>query len=144
MELIANNATASQFQPLSNYMKTSLSLFICPTDKARHAPKDYQTMSNQNLSYFVNVDATTNSSNTILTGDRHLQANGNPVKPGMFAFTSGTAMGWTHELHGSPTTNETGVMAFADGHGQIIMSRDSASTEVFRKQNLATARLLVP
>ena len=144
MELIADGQVTSQFQVLSNHYVMPTSVFVCPTDKAKHAATDYGTMSNQNISYFVNVDASTNTANTILTGDRHLQSNGNPAKPGLFAFTNGMVMSWTRELHGDSASAPIGVMAFADGHAQVIRSRDSALTDVFRKQNLITARLLVP
>jgi hypothetical protein len=101
-------------------------------------------MSDQNISYFVNVDASTNNANTILTGDRHLQANGNPVKPGLFVFTNGMAMGWTSELHGNSANNPVGLMSFADGHAQRVLSRDSALTKIFGQQGITTDRLLVP
>jgi len=143
MELIADGHATLQFHSISTYLKYT-SVFICPSDKARHAPINYETMNDQNISYLVNVDATTNRVNTILTGDRHLQSNGNPVKPGLFAFTNGMVMGWTLELHGNSANNPVGMMSFADGHAQRVLSRDSALTKIFGQQGLTTDRLIVP
>ena len=143
MELIASGQALSQFRVLSNYVK-STSAFICPTDKAKRVATNYETMNDQDISYFVNVDASANTANTILTGDRHLQADGKPVKPGLFAFTNGMAMGWTRELHGQTASAPVGVLAFADGHGQIIRPLNSALTDVFLHQPIATNRLVVP
>jgi hypothetical protein len=143
MELIASGQALSQFRVLSNYVK-STSAFICPTDKAKRVATNYETMNDQDISYFVNVDASANTANTILTGDRHLQANGNPVKPGLFVFTNGMAMGWTSELHGNSANNPVGLMSFADGHAQRVLSRDSALTKIFGQQGLTTDRLIVP
>jgi hypothetical protein len=104
----------------------------------------WKCFSDENISYFGNVDAATNGANMILTGDRHLESNGNPVKPGLFVFTNGMAMGWTSELHGNSANNPVGLMSFADGHAQRVLSRDSALTKIFGQQGLTTDRLLVP
>ena len=101
---------SSQFKPLFPYVK-SFTAFICPSDSSRHAATNYETLSDQNISYFVNVDATTNKpSNSILSGDRFLVANGQPVKPGLFIVTSNLNIGWMPNIHLG-----RGSLSFANG-----------------------------
>ncbi|HET7625680.1 MAG TPA: hypothetical protein VFM25_10495 [Verrucomicrobiae bacterium] len=55
-------------------------LLICPTDKTRNPATDYRKLADQNLSYFLNLDSSTNGgATTILSGDRNLEANGRPA-----------------------------------------------------------------
>ena len=145
MELIADHQAASQFQMISNLVGDP-TVFICPTDKTKQAALKNRTLSNSNISYFVNVDAvqTTNGSKLILTGDRHLSADNKPVQPGLFIFTNGMKLSWTHELHGSIPDLPAGYLSFVDGHAERIAPRPPFESDVFTRQGLASARLLVP
>ena len=137
-ELISNGHATSQFQSISNYLKHASAVFTCPSDKTRHASTNFATMSDQNISYFANVNATTNTLTTsILTGDRNLLANGEAVKPGSFLLATNLDMGWTQDLH-----KTGGVLAFTDGHVQFVKTAEFNS--VVKRQSLAANRLLVP
>ena len=137
MEFISTGYASLQFRALSEYMR-SPDIFVCRLDKAKQVATNCNNLRDENLSYFINVEANTNNpSHTILAGDRNLQANGQPVKPGLFEVTSNLYMSWTHELH-----LRGGVLAFTDSHVQFVKTNDLNS--FIRSQPLATNRLCVP
>ena len=137
MEFVSTGYASLQFRSLSDYLK-SPNIFICRLDKARQLATSTKDLRDENLSYFINVEATTNSpSKTILAGDRNLQANDQPVKPGLFEFPTNLDMSWTHDLH-----LRGGVLAFTDGHVQFVKTNDLNS--FIRSQPLATNRICVP
>jgi len=139
-EFVSDSLAVSQFQPLLNITKNS-QIFFCYTDKAKSMAPDNQSLSSSNVSYFVDVDATLTNGAAILTGDRHLQAGKEPVKPGLFVYTNGMVMGWTRELH---PTLVAGMMSFMDGHVECVATTSPALTTAFNRQNVASERLLVP
>jgi len=132
---------APNFQVLGDYLKQTR-VFICPTDVAKTEATNNMPIHNQNVSHFVELDASTNAAASILTGDRHLQANGKPVNPGLFVYSTNLSMEWTRELHGKSSSGPFGVMTFIDGHGQII--RGAQLNSVFQQQGSITNRLAVP
>ena len=143
-EFISDNQAVSQFQSLSHYLKDP-QIFFCPSEKTRIAAIDNIPMNDSNISYFVNVDAAlTSGANTIMTGDRHLQANGNQVNPGTFVYTNGMAMGWTRELHYTSANGPVGAMSFTDGHVERVVAKTNELTDAFNQQKIASERLLVP
>jgi hypothetical protein len=144
-ELIADGQAATQFQVLSNLVQNP-SAFVCPKDKLKLTAAKTSMLSNSNISYFVNVDASmeTNSANVILTGDRHLEVASNPVRPGLFVYTNGMAMSWTDELHHQSNFSRLGVIAFCDCHVESVLVHKTELTDVFNRQKLASERLLVP
>jgi prepilin-type N-terminal cleavage/methylation domain-containing protein len=137
MEFVSTGYASLQFRSLSNYLKNP-NVFVCRLDKARQVATSTKDLRDENLSYFINVEASANNpSHTILAGDRNLQANGQPVKPGLFELTTNLEMSWTHELH-----LRGGVLAFTDGHVQFVKTNDLNS--FVRSQPLATNQLCVP
>lgn len=137
MEFVSTGYASLQFRALSDYLRYP-NVFVCRLDKVRQAGTNSKDIRDENVSYFVNVEATTNNpSHTILAGDRNLQVNGQPVKPGLFELTTNLEMSWTHDLHLSG-----GVLAFTDGHVQFVKTNDLNS--FIRGQPLATNRLCVP
>jgi len=99
---------------------------------------NHSSPSDKNISYFLNVDLSRNNSSArILAGDRNLQANGQPVKPGLFILTTNLDMNWTRELHGG-----RGNLAFADGHVESI--KPNRLNEIVQRRNPASNRLAVP
>jgi prepilin-type N-terminal cleavage/methylation domain-containing protein len=139
MEASARGDAAADFNLLQTYIKQPW-IFICPTDLIKIAATNQTPIENQNLSYFVGIDGTTNAAIDILTGDRHLQANGAPVKPGLFTYTTNAVMNWTSELHSA--FKPAGALSFYDGHCEMLRGVNLDST--FQRQNLATARYAVP
>ena len=140
MELITNGHAFSQFLPLTNYIK-SPQVYVCPTDTSRGYAATVATLTDSNLSFFVNADAPTNNPAAILIGDRHLSADGRPLPPGLFVFTT-NAMDWTHALHPVKRFETLGALGFADGHCEIVKGKDLNAR--FTSGVLPGSRLEVP
>src|SRR6185437_23931 len=129
--------TFPHYQKLSGYLLYVPTL-VCPADKNRGAAENYAQLTDTNLSYFINVDASTNNpSTTILAGDRNLQSNGRAVPSGSFTLTRSLDMGWTRELHPN-----MGILAFADGHAEI--SQGVNLNLAVRRQRLGLSHLSIP
>jgi len=139
----------TNYQIINNYTNHGVEpkLLVCPSDEERCNWLDYKkTMSalaDTNISYFVGVDATLNNPKSILAGDRNLQIDGLPAKPGIIGLTPKSAVGWTEELHFSKSTSTPGGnILFADDHVEFMKSK--ALNSVFQAQGSATNRLCVP
>jgi type II secretory pathway pseudopilin PulG len=141
MESILNGRVFPHLREMSEYFAKKASVFVCPTDNARHVATNYSQLLDENISYFLNLDATTNNT-AILGGERHLEVNGKAVNPGMFVCSSNAVLNWTRELHGKVQNGPIGGVFFSDGHVQFTRIKDLNS--IFRNQPLATNRLCVP
>jgi prepilin-type processing-associated H-X9-DG protein len=138
LEAIANGHVFPHFQPLSQELANQPRLLICPTDKDKQIATNYSQLRDENISYFVNVDANTNKpSNSILSGDRFLVVGGQPVKSGLFIVTSNLNIGWMSNIHWG-----RGSLAFADGHAEFDRTNELSSA--IQRQPLATNRFVVP
>ncbi|HEY9510843.1 MAG TPA: type II secretion system protein [Verrucomicrobiae bacterium] len=136
LELIDKNLTYPHWLTLSNYALQP-KLFVCPTDELKHIAPNFSEFGESNVSYFVNLDAVTNSVESVLAGDRHLQSSGVPVKPGL--FIAKTNVSWSKELHGQ--NGSLGVLAFGDGHA--VIAKQNVGT-FFAAEVMLTNRLQVP
>jgi prepilin-type processing-associated H-X9-DG protein len=137
MEFVSTGYASLQFRTLSKYIR-SPNPFICPADKSKHTATNCEVLRDENLSYFINVDVTTNNpSISILAGDRNLLSDGQPVKPGLFELTTNLNLNWSRELH-----LRGGNLAFADGH--VEWSKTNELNSIVRRQPLAINRLCVP
>lgn len=118
--------------------------FVCPTDVMRVPAQPGQPLTRSNLSYFISIDATGKESpmTTIVTGDRHLEAGGKQVGPGICALTTNTSLAWTAELHPAKGRASGGGLGFADGHVQ--WARLTSLPKMVADQNMATNRIVVP
>ena len=108
-------------------------------DKGR-TPTNVLALANNNISYFLNLDASTNG-NSILTGDRFLEIAGKPINSGVFLQKSNLKLQWSDGYHlgyGKPL----GYFSFADGHAQSVRQKDL--NLILRKQPLATNRFCIP
>ncbi|HEV2695393.1 MAG TPA: prepilin-type N-terminal cleavage/methylation domain-containing protein, partial [Verrucomicrobiae bacterium] len=140
LESVSGYQVSPHFRVLSEYQGKQTRIFICPTDKSRQEATDRAQLQNTNISYFINLNALTNST-SILTGDRHLEADGKAVNPGLFVYTTNATLNWTRELHGKVQSGPIGVLSFADGHVQIVKGKDLSS--VFKNQPVATNHIIV-
>ena len=140
METALNNHVFPNFNALSAYTGKQPRIFVCPKDKAKHEATNYAQLSDDNISYFFNMDAVTNSS-SILTGERTLETNGKPINSGVFTYTSSMILKWADGFHLS-NKKPWGGFSFADGHVQFIRQADLNS--ILQKQPLVTNRLCIP
>jgi prepilin-type processing-associated H-X9-DG protein len=137
MELVSNNHVFPHYQKISHTLADP-KILICPFDTTRHVATTFETLTDSNISYFLNVDAMRDSpTNSILSGDRFLQDDGQPVKSGLFLLTTNLKMGWTPSIH-----KGGGNVLWSDGSVQQTMSEGLPS--FIQSQPLATNRLLIP
>lgn len=132
------NGPIAQFCMLSPYLGRC-DILICPAERQRRAVANFSDLRETNLSYFLNTDVTLSNRpmTSILAGDRNLQADGQPVLPGLFVLITNRDMNWTHELHPNG-----GNLAFADGH--VEFCRKNELNAMVQRQSVAINRLLVP
>jgi hypothetical protein len=115
-ELIESGPAFVHFQVLSNELAGVTQTLLCPADKRRPA-KDFASLSNSNVSYFVGLEAVESNPQMLLAGDRNL-TNGTPLPPNrILVLTPKSVLGWTDELH-----HRQGNILLADGSVQQISS----------------------
>ena len=137
MELNEEGNVFPHFRTLAEF-KLSPTLFVCPTDKSRKTAHSVTNVANENISYFLNLDAGTNTPVAIiLIGDRNLQIDGRPARPGLFNATTNHDLSWTRDLH-----RVGGNLGFADGH--VEWCRTNGLNNKFREQRVAASRLVIP
>jgi hypothetical protein len=113
-------------------------ILVCPEDKQRSRTVAFdQKFSNQNLSYFLGLDADETKPQTILSGDRNLSTN-NTILSGLVKLQAGTSVGWAPGLH-SPSGN----IGLGDGSAQQIGPRFILPT-FSDETNGLPQRLLIP
>ncbi len=143
MELSDRGYVAPNFNILSNCIGQPY-IFLCRSDKVKTNASKRTPLNNQNISYFVELDAGTNNNVSILTGDRHLLANQETVRTGLFIYSNSLTMEWSRELHGKDykTPLPIGVVSFLDGHTEVV--RSANLTSVLKRQGANANRLAVP
>lgn len=137
MEFIYSDHVFPHFQKISSLL-VQPKLLACPLDKGRLAATNWEALNDLGVSYFMNADISTNNpSHAILSGDRHLQAGGQSVKPGLFILTANLDISWKPDVH-----SKHGNLAFVDGH--VETSKTDNLKSIIQNQPLATNRLCVP
>jgi prepilin-type N-terminal cleavage/methylation domain-containing protein/prepilin-type processing-associated H-X9-DG protein len=101
------------FQSLSNELSTP-KILVCSSD-TRTAAKSFDTLRNENISYFLGWDADERTPTSLLAGDRNLTLNEVPVSSGILNVTSNTILGWSKTQH-----NGNGNLALGDGSVQQL------------------------
>ncbi len=96
------------FQVLSNELATP-KILICPAD-TRQPADNFSALKNNNVSYFVGVDADFGRPDSILAGDRNI-TNFSSGTPSIVHAGTGNQVRWTKELH-----EFKGNVLFVDGH----------------------------
>lgn len=141
MESSEKGDAAANYSALLAYVHLPRA-FVCPTDAARTVATNQAMILDQNASYFIGLDITTNPAAGILTGDRNLKTGQMPVGSGLFVYSNGLPMDWTRELHGDNRSSPMGVMSFEDGHAAVEHGTNTDLT--FQNESLATSRFAVP
>jgi len=148
MELINSGAIFPHFLAMSNELSTP-KLLVCPqeTDPRRRSATTFADgpssgavgqipLTNDNqVSYFVGVDADETHPQMLLCGDRNLTNWPLPTNR-LLMLTSNSAPVWTHELH-----NGKGNVALADGG---VFTFDTRGLIAQLRKCAATNRLAMP
>jgi competence protein ComGC len=137
LELASSPQVFRHFAVMSNEL-VSPNILICPLDNGREAGREFSVLSNQNLSYFVNLAShfrTNLPAEEPLFGDRNL--TGGVLSNGTVRILSSTnGLGWSQDLH-----QHFGNIALADG------SVSSVSTQALHEMvqtSVSPPRLAVP
>jgi prepilin-type processing-associated H-X9-DG protein len=114
--------TFRHFQVMSNELSTP-KILICPAD-TRSVADNFARLKNQNVSYFVGLEANDANPQRFLDGDRNLTDASEPQN-GILKLVPGGPIGWTSAIH-----NNQGNVGLADGSVQQYSS--SALREALR------------
>lgn len=113
-EYVIGAVTFRHFQVMSNELSTP-KILACPMD-TRTAAASFAQLKNQNVSYFVGLDASDEFPQRFLDGDRNITGGSEPEK-GILKLVPGGPAGWTTALH-----NNSGNVGLADGSVQQYSS----------------------
>jgi len=137
LELALAGDAASTFQVMSNELSTP-KLVVCPNDTDKTYATNFSAgFTARNVSYFAGLDASTNYTGAIFSGDANLEVSGTPVKPGLLRVKADDAFGWTKQRH-----IRCGNIGFADGSAESLYS--SGLQKVLGQTGVVTNRFAVP
>jgi prepilin-type processing-associated H-X9-DG protein len=106
--------TFRHFQVMSNELSTP-KILICPAD-TRSVADNFARLKNQNVSYFVGLEANDANPQRFLDGDRNLTSDNAPEN-GILKLVPGGPVSWTTAIH-----NNQGNVGLADGSVQQYSS----------------------
>jgi len=140
MELAIGTNAWINFVVMSNELATPRILY-CRADKGRVAATSFPDgLNNENLSYFVSLDANTNSAHALLSGDANFAVNNVPVKSGLMELCTNTPVTWTSARHYIKCN-----IILADG--RVVGGDDPNDPDLINllsQTGLATNRLAIP
>ncbi len=110
----------------------------CPSDTNSFAATNFSVgFNNQNISYFVGLDANLTDPQALLSGDDNFEISGVPVKSGLLELSSNTPIAWSAARH-----KLAGNILLADGSVQML--NNSILANWTHQTGLATNRLALP
>ena len=112
MEYAEDGNAFRHFQVMSNELSTP-KILVCPADN-RTTAASFTKLKNQNVSYFVGLDATEIQPRMLLTGDRNVTNGLSPVRS-VLELRPEIPAGWTEAMH-----NRVGNIGLADGSVQQV------------------------
>lgn len=107
--------TYRHFQAVSNELLVA-KVLLCPAEKTRTAARDFESLRNENISYWVNNDAVFGHPSSPLAGDRNVRTSGR-TEWTFVQFGAGDAIEFSADLHG-----HRGNVAFGDAHVDTLDS----------------------
>ena len=137
MELAATGDVVATFQVMSNDLSTPRVLYCWSDTQHVMAGNSWASLTAKNISYFIGLDASTNSPQAFFCGDDNFAISGLPVKSGLLEISTNTPITWTAARH----VNQ-GYIGLADGRVQQMTQ--AGLRQAFQKTGLATNRLAIP
>lgn len=107
--------TYRHFQAVSNELLIA-KVLLCPAEKSRTAARDFESLRNENISYWLNNDAVFGHPSSPLAGDRNVRTSGR-TEWTFVQFGPGDAVEFSADLHG-----HRGNVAFGDAHVDTLDS----------------------
>jgi hypothetical protein len=112
LEFIDTGEVFRHFLAISNELN-SPKVLTCNAD-SRQRVATFDKLKNENLSYFVGLDADETRPQTILSGDRNVTTNGR-LMSGILVLTSNSPVSWTKDIH-----QYAGNIGLGDGSAQQV------------------------
>ncbi|MCD6050821.1 MAG: hypothetical protein K0Q55_2224 [Verrucomicrobia bacterium] len=138
-EYVSGTIAYQHFRALSNELK-HVRLLVCPADARKPTPS-FESLANDNLSYFLNLDADENKPNTSLSGDRLLSGIPARVNGLLIPSTAGNFQ-WDSGLHNGSSKEAKGNLALSDG--SVTDHTSLELTKQLTSKHNATNRFLFP
>ena len=150
-EWVKNGDAYTSFLVMSNELNTP-KLLICPVDQTATrviattfggtitASTTYLPVpftNNNNVSYFVGIDADETKPNTVISGDDNFQVGNVKPKPGVLLLWTNTPVAWTKDRH----VNH-GNVGLADG--SVMGVSTPMLAKALNNTGMATNRLALP
>jgi type II secretory pathway pseudopilin PulG len=110
MEFTTGAGTYHHYQVMSNELSTP-KILVCPAD-TRTPAANFVRLKNQNVSYFVGLDANDAHPQRFLSGDRNITGASAPEN-GILKLVPGGPVSWTEAIHGNQ-----GNVGLSDGSVQ--------------------------
>ena len=127
---------ARYFQVMSNELSTP-KVLICPAD-TRMAVLNFARLKNQNVSYFIGLDADEADPQRFLDGDRNIVGAAAPEN-GILKLVPGGPVGWTAAMH-----SNQGNVGLADGSVQQFSNSGLRTALKYSGDPTNTWRLAMP
>ena len=131
-EFITGADTFRHFQVMSNELSTPR-ILVCPAD-TRTAAANFVRLKNQNVSYFVGLDANDAYPQRFLSGDRNITGPAAPEN-GILKLVPGGAVSWTEEIHvnqGNLGLNDGSVWQYSNSQLREALQKSGDKTDIWR------------
>ena len=141
MELLADPGSVwRHYRFISNELG-SPRILVCPSDQERRMATNFSAFGPGNLSYFLGLEGSEDTLESILGGDRNMTTNGMDVGPGLLRLGTNMNAGFSVKIH-----NSAGNVLLGDGSVQQVTSGRFQETVVNAAMASTNAinRLLVP
>jgi type II secretory pathway pseudopilin PulG len=134
LEWVEGGNAFRHFQVMSNELATP-KILICPKD-SRSPASGFRNLKNENLSYFVGLDAEEARPQMFLTGDRNITNSLMPIRA-VLRLPPDRPAGWTDAMH-----QGQGNVGVSDGSVQAFST--SALRDALRNTGDTTNRIALP
>jgi prepilin-type processing-associated H-X9-DG protein len=122
------------FQVMSNELSTP-KLLICPSDTRTFAA-NFADLHNENISYFVGLDANDTNPQMFLSGDRNIENGKSPIHS-VLELRPEIPARWTETIH-----NNQGNVGLADG--SVLQFTSARLQQALQKTGDSTNRIALP
>jgi hypothetical protein len=132
MEFTDGANTFRHFQLMSNELSTTR-ILICPAD-TRVVADNFVRLKNENVSYFVGLDADDSQPQRFLDGDRNLTADNAPEN-GILKLVPGQRVSWMETIHvnqGNVGLSDGSVQQYSNGGLQNALQNSGKATNTWR------------
>jgi hypothetical protein len=130
MEWTTNGSVVPHFLAISNGLSTP-KILICPADRTRRAAATFSSsLTETNISYFLNLDAREDFPSAVMSGDRNL-TNIPSAGSRWVNITTNSTIGWNKEMHseaGNVVRGDGSASQFTNGSARAVIEVPDGTT----------------